>query len=158
MALTNKLVFQSVELYNTSDTLIGIIKGILPDSIQFSPERNEVVIEDGQTLVESYTVPIQFRTINTTYDSSSGTAASQNILGGAASLISAGQQSTKSYLKFKGLNPAGTDGDSHDIVTGDAYLSGHIDVSNGRREVVITGNIEVIAASAGVTSATVAAN
>jgi len=158
MALTNKLVFQSVELYNTSDTLIGVIKGILPDSIQFSPERNDVVIEDGQTITESYTVPIEFRTKNTTYETGSGTAAGNAILDGANSLITAGSQSTKSYLKFKGLNPTGTDGDSHDIVTGDAYLSGHIDVSNGRREVVITGNIEVITASAGVTSATVAAN
>ena len=158
MALTNKLVFQSVELYNTGDTLIGVIKGILPDSIQFSPERNDVVIEDGQTITESYTVPIEFRTKNTTYETGSGTAAGNAILDGANSLITAGSQSTKSYLKFKGLNPTGTDGDSHDIVTGDAYLSGHIDVSNGRREVVITGNIEVITASAGVTSATVAAN
>jgi len=158
MALTNKLVFQSVELYNTSDTLIGVIKGILPDSIQFSPERNDVVIEDGQTITESYTVPIEFRTKNTTYEAGSGTAAGNAILDGTNSLITAGSQSTKSYLKFKGLNPTGTDGDSHDIVTGDAYLSGHIDVSNGRREVVITGNIEVITASAGVTSATVAAN
>lgn len=158
MALTNKLVFQSVELYNTSDTLIGVIKGILPDSIQFSPERNDVVIEDGQTITESYTVPIEFRTKNTTYETGSGSAAGNAILDGTNSLITAGSQSTKSYLKFKGLNPTGTDGDSHDIVTGDAYLSGHIDVSNGRREVVITGNIEVITASAGVTSATVAAN
>jgi hypothetical protein len=158
MALTNKLVFQSVELYNTSDTLIGVIKGILPDSIQFSPERNDVVIEDGQTITESYTVPIEFRTKNTTYETGSGDAAGFAILDGTNSLITAGSQSTKSYLKFKGLNPTGTDGDSHDIVTGDAYLSGHIDVSNGRREVVITGNIEVITASAGVTSATVAAN
>ena len=158
MALTNKLVFQSVELYNTSDTLIGVVKGILPDSIQFSPERNDVVIEDGQTITESYTVPIEFRTKNTTYEGGSGTAGGNAILDGANSLITAGSQSTKSYLKFKGLNPTGTDGDSHDIVTGDAYLSGHIDVSNGRREVVITGNIEVITASAGVTSATVAAN
>jgi len=158
MALTNKLVFQSVELYNTSDTLIGVIKGILPDSIQFSPERNDVVIEDGQTITESYTVPIEFRTKNTTYEAGSGTAAGNPILDGTNSLITAGSQSTKSYLKFKGLNPTGTDGDSHDIVTGDAYLSGHIDVSNGRREVVITGNIEVITASAGVTSATVAVN
>jgi len=158
MALTNKLVFQSVELYNTGDTLIGVIKGILPDSIQFSPERNDVVIEDGQTITESYTVPIEFRTKNTTYETGSGDAAGNAILDGTNSLITAGSQSTKSYLKFKGLNPTGTDGDSHDIVTGDAYLSGHIDVSNGRREVVITGNIEVITASAGVTSATVAAN
>lgn len=158
MALTNKLVFQSVELYNTSDTLIGVIKGILPDSIQFSPERNDVVIEDGQTITESYTVPIEFRTKNATYETGSGSAAGNAILDGTNSLITAGSQSTKSYLKFKGLNPTGTDGDSHDIVTGDAYLSGHIDVSNGRREVVITGNIEVITASAGVTSATVAAN
>ena len=158
MALTNKLVFQSVELYNTSDTLIGVVKGILPDSIQFSPERNDVVIEDGQTITESYTVPIEFRTKKTTYEAGSGTAGGNAILDGENSLITAGSQSTKSYLKFKGLNPTGTDGDSHDIVTGDAYLSGHIDVSNGRREVVITGNIEVITASAGVTSATVAAN
>ena len=152
MALTNKLVFQSVELYNTGDTLIGVIKGILPDSIQFSPERNDVVIEDGQTITESYTVPIEFRTKNTTYETGSGDAAGYAILDGTNSLITAGSQSTKSYLKFKGLNPTGTDGDSHDIVTGDAYLSGHIDVSNGRREVVITGNLEVITASAGVTS------
>ena len=158
MALTNKLVFQSVEWYNTSDTLIGVVKGILPDSIQFSPERNDVVIEDGQTITESYTVPIEFRTKKTTYEAGSGTAGGNAILDGENSLITAGSQSTKSYLKFKGLNPTGTDGDSHDIVTGDAYLSGHIDVSNGRREVVITGNIEVITASAGVTSATVAAN
>ena len=116
------------------------------------------VIEDGQTITESYTVPIEFRTKNTTYETGSGDAAGNAILDGTNSLITAGSQSTKSHLKFKGLNPTGTDGDSHDIVTGDAYLSGHIDVSNGRREVVITGNIEVITASAGVTSATVAAN
>jgi hypothetical protein len=162
MALTNKLVFQSVEVYDSTPSLVGVIKGILPDSIQFSPERNDVIIEDGQTITESYTVPIEFRTKNTTYESGSGSAASDSIIDdGTAdngSTISPSQPTAKSSLKFKGLNPTGTDGDSHDIVTGDAYLSGHIDVSNGRREVVITGNIEVITASAGVTSATVAAN
>ena len=156
MALTNKLVFQSVEVYNTSNVLVGVIKGILPDSIQFSPERNDVVIEDGQTITESYTVPIEFRTKNTTYEAGSGNAAGDSIIDDGAvdngTTISPSQPTVKSYLKFKGLNPSGTDGDSHNITTGHAYLSGHIDVSNGRREVVITGNIEVITASAGVTS------
>ena len=140
MALENKLVFQSVESYNTGNTLIGIIKGIVADSVELSIEKNDVVIEDGQSLTESYNGSFTFRTINTTYEAGSGTAATNNILDGGNSLITAGQQSTKSYLVFKGLG-------STDITTGDAYLSGHIDVSNGRQEVVITGNIEVITAS-----------
>jgi hypothetical protein len=140
MALENKLVFQSVELYNTSNTKVGVIKGIVADSIEMSIDKNDVVIEDGQSLTESYNGSFTFRTINTAYESGSEPAEGQDILGGAASLISAGQQTTKSYLKFKGLGPT-------DITTGHAYLSGHIDVSNGRQEVVITGNIEVITAS-----------
>ena len=145
MALENKLVFQSVELYNTSNTKVGVIKGIVADSIEMSIDKNDVVIEDGQSLTESYNASITFRTINTAYESGSEPAEGQDILGGADSLISAGQQSTKSYLKFKGL-------DSTDITSGHAYLSGHIDVSNGRQEVVITGNIEVITASNGLGS------
>ena len=109
-----------------------------------SIDKNDVVIEDGQSLTESYNASITFRTINTAYESGSEPAQAQDILG-AASLVSAGQQSTKSYVKFKGL-------DSTDITSGHAYLSGHIDVSNGRREVVITGNIEVITASDGLGS------
>ena len=140
MALENKLVFQSVESYNTGNTLIGIIKGIVADSVELSIEKNDVVIEDGQSLTESYNGSFTFRTINTTYEAGSGTAATNNILDGANSLITAGQQTTKSYLKFKGLG-------STDITTGHAYLSGHIDVSNGRQEVVITGNIEDVQAS-----------
>ena len=140
MALENKLVFQSVESYDTNDVLRGVIKGIVSDSVELSIEKNDVVIEDGQSLTESYNGSFTFRTINTTYEAGSGTAATNNILDGGNSLITAGQQSTKSYLVFKGLG-------STDITTGDAYLSGHIDVSNGRQEVVITGNIEVITAS-----------
>ena len=140
MALEKKLVFQSVESYDTSNTLNGVIKGIVSDSVELSIDKNDVVIEDGQSLTESYNGSFTFRTINTTYEAGSEPAQGQAILGGAASLISAGQQTTKSYLKFKGLG-------STDITTGHAYLSGHIDVSNGRQEVVITGNIEVITAS-----------
>ena len=131
---------------------IGTISNVIVESLESSITPNTVVIDNGQTINESYTTSITFRTRNTTYDATSkGTAGSgaadgQNILGGAASpVITDGVlPSAKSYIRVKG----GT----FNMDSGAVYINGYEDFSNGRREIVISATIESTAASTGLSS------
>jgi hypothetical protein len=53
---------------------------------------------------------------------------------------------TKSYVRFVGAS------NSFNISTGAIYLNGYEDYSNGRIETVLTGTLEVISATDGLTS------
>ena len=144
----SKIIIQKINVYTGSvgGTLIGAIHDVIVDSSQFSPTPNVVNVEDNQAINESYTIPFEFRTRATTF--TGGSANTQNILGGANSTVSVdGTLPTKSYLEFVGAS------NSIDIESGAIYLNGYQDFSNGRRETMISGQLEVITASDGVTSA-----
>lgn len=162
----SKLIISQIDVFTgafgttSPSSYIGSIKDFTVDGLQYFPEPNQVTVEDGQTINESYNVPIEIRTRKLTYesgtlvqDSSGGSPATgasngESILTHASSPImvdDASDSKTECFLRFvtqgTGVN---------DLKTGGVVLNGYQDFSNGRREVVLQGNIEVITASDGV--------
>ena len=122
-----RLIFESAEILDTSDSSQGVISGITVEGVEITKEPTTVDVENGRTINESFTGGITIRSINTTFD------------GGGAVLSSAyvstdGSLPTEGKLKLNGV--AG----SHDIVTGPVYIMGHEDFSNGRLEIVLSAN------------------
>ena len=122
-----RLIFESAEIFDTSDNSQGVISGITVEGVEITKEPTTVDVENGRTINESFTGGITIRSINTAFD------------GGGAVLSSAyvstdGSLPTEGKLKLNGV--AG----SHDIVTGPVYIMGHEDFSNGRLEIVLSAN------------------
>lgn len=144
-----KIIIQKVNVYTGSvgGTLIGAINDVVVDSREINVEPNQVEVEDGQNINESYTVSMTMRTRTSTFDG--GSADGQAILGGTNSTVSVdGTLPTKSYVEFVGAS------NSIDIESGAVYLNGYEAFDNGRNEIVLTGQLEVITASDGMTSNT----
>lgn len=144
-----KIIIQKVNVYTGSigGTLIGAINDVVVDSRELSVEPNQVTVDDGRNINESYTTNVTFRTRSTTFDG--GSADTQSILGGTNSTVSIdGTLPTESYLEFVGAP------NSVDIETGAMYINGHEAFDNGRTEIVLSGSLEVITASDGLTSNT----
>lgn len=144
----SKIIIQKMELYsdNTLSTLVGTFDELITDSLTFFPEKNDVVIEDGQTITESYNVPFEMRMRKREYADNGGT--DRDIFTYASSPISTdGDPDTKYYIKLVGV----TNG-YHIELKGGMYVNGYLDFSNGRLETVLQGNIEVESAATGVTS------
>lgn len=160
----SKLIISQIDVFTgafgdaVGSSYIGSIKDFTVDGLQYFPEPNQVTVEDGQTINESYNVPIEIRTRKLTYESGTqvedadgtavGAANGENILTHASSPVmvdDASDSKTECFLRFvtqgTGVN---------DLKTGGVVLNGYQDFSNGRREVVLQGNIEVITASDGV--------
>lgn len=160
----SKLIISQIDVFTgafgdaVGSSYIGSIKDFTVDGLQYFPEPNQVTVEDGQTINESYNVPIEIRTRKLTFedgtqvedsvDTSNGAANNENLLTGSNSpfmVDDASDSKTECFLRFvtqgTGVN---------DLKTGGVVLNGYQDFSNGRREVVLQGNIEVITASDGV--------
>jgi hypothetical protein len=160
----SKLIISQIDVFTgafgttSPSSYIGSIKDFTVDGLQYFPEPNQVTVEDGQTINESYNVPIEIRTRKLAFENgtqvadSSGTttgaANNENLLTGYNSpfmVDDASDSKTECFLRFV------TQGASvSDLKTGGVVLNGYQDFSNGRREVVLQGNIEVITASDGV--------
>jgi hypothetical protein len=160
----SKLIISQIDVFTgafgttSPSSYIGSIKDFTVDGLQYFPEPNQVTVEDGQTINESYNVPIEIRTRKLAFENgtqvadSSGTttgaANNENLLTGSNSpfmVDDASDSKTECFLRFV------TQGASvSDLKTGGVVLNGYQDFSNGRREVVLQGNIEVITASDGV--------
>lgn len=147
-----KIIIQKVNVYTGSvgGTLIGSISDVVVDSRELSVEPNQVTIDNNQMINESYTVNPTFRTRSSNFDDDvSASADGQAILGGTNSTVSVdGTLPTKSYLEFVGAS------NSIDIETGAMYINGYEAFDNGRSEIVLMGQMEVITASDGLTSNT----
>ena len=160
----SKLIISQIDVFtgafgtDSPSSYIGSIKDFTVDGLQYFPEPNQVTVEDGQTINESYNVPIEIRTRKVTFESGTqvedssgvavGAANNENLLTGTNSpfmVDDASDSKTECFLRFvtqgTGVN---------DLKTGGVVLNGYQDFSNGRREVVLQGNIEVITASDGV--------
>jgi len=120
----------------------GDITNVVVEASLPTIEPNQVTIENGQLVNESYTVNIEMRTKSTNF---SGTAQTGAILS-SAHVSTDGTLPTKSYVQFVGAS------NSFNISTGAIYLNGYEDYSNGRVETVLTGTLEVISATDGLTS------
>jgi hypothetical protein len=119
----------------------GDITNVVVEASLPTIEPNQVTIENGQLVNESYTVNIEMRTKSTNLSGSQSGA----IL--SSSYVSTdGTLPPKSYVRFVGAS------NSFNISTGAIYLNGYEDYSNGRIETVLTGTLEVISATDGLTS------
>lgn len=119
----------------------GDITNVIVEASLPTIEPNQVTIENGQVVNESYTVNIEMRTKSTSLSGSQSGA----ILS-SAHVSTDGTLPTKSYIRFVGAS------NSFNISTGAIYLNGYEDYSNGRIETVLTGTLEVISATDGLTS------
>ena len=119
----------------------GDITNVIVEASLPTIEPNQVTIENGQLVNESYTVNIEMRTKSTNLSGSQSGA----ILS-STHVSTDGTLPTKSYVRFVGAS------NSFNISTGAIYLNGYEDYSNGRIETVLTGTLEVISATDGLTS------
>jgi hypothetical protein len=126
---------------NNYDADQGDITNVVVEASLPTIEPNQVTIENGQLVNESYTVNIEMRTKSTNLSGSQSGA----ILS-SAHVSTDGTLPTKSYVRFVGAS------NSFNISTGAIYLNGYEDYSNGRIETVLTGTLEVISATDGLTS------
>jgi len=126
---------------NNYDADKGDITNVIVEASLPTIEPNQVTIENGQLVNESYTVNIEMRTKSTNLSGSQSGA----ILS-STHVSTDGTLPTKSYVRFVGAS------NSFNISTGAIYLNGYEDYSNGRIETVLTGTLEVISATDGLTS------
>ena len=120
----------------------GEIHNVVVEASLPTIEPNTVVVDDGQTINESYTVSMEMRTKHTGIGADgTGTA----ILA-LATVSNDGTLHDKAYVRFDGAS------NSFNIDSGKMYINGYEDYSNGRRETVLTGTLEVISAASGLTS------
>jgi hypothetical protein len=140
-----KFILDKVTIGSTSNfdgTGGGDIHAVIVEASLPTIEPNTVVVDDGQTINESYTVNIEMRTKHTRFDATDN----GGVILTSAVVSNDGTLHTKAYIKFHGATS------SFNIETGQIYLNGYEDFSNGRRETVLTGTLEVISAASGLTS------
>jgi hypothetical protein len=147
------LDYVSVSNGDNLDGDIGTISNVIVETSLPTIEPNQVTVDDGQVINESYTVNVEMRTKETAFDSSnqtggSGAADGNAILGGTGSTVSVdGSIPSKSYIKMVGKT------NSFNVeLKGGIYLNGYEDYSNGRIETVLFGTLEVISATDGLTT------
>ena len=161
----SKLIISQIDVFTgafgtaSGSSYVGSIKNLVIDGLQYYPEPNQtVIVEDGQTINESYNVPIEIRTRNLSFETgtqvadssgtTTGSADGENMLTGSNSpfmIEDSTDSKTECFLRFV------TEGSGvSDIKTGGVVLNAFLDFSNSRRETVLQGNIEVVAASTGV--------
>jgi len=126
---------------NNYDADQGDITNVIVEASLPTIEPNQVTIENGQLVNESYTVNIEMRTKSTNLSGSQSGA----ILS-SSHVSTNGTLPSKTYVRFVGAS------NSFNISTGAIYLNGYEDYSNGRVETVLTGTLEVISATDGLTS------
>jgi hypothetical protein len=126
---------------NNYDADEGDITNVIVEASLPTIEPNQVTIENGQLVNESYTVNIEMRTKSTNLSGSK-----TNAILASGHVSTDGTLPIKSYIRFVGAS------NSFNISTGAIYLNGYEDYSNGRIETVLTGTLEVISATDGLTS------
>ena len=138
-----KFILEKVTLSdgNKYDSYQFYIKNVIIEVSILTIKHNTLVVDDGQTINESYNVSIEMRTKSTNLSGSQTGA----ILS-SAHVSTDGTLPTKTFVEFVGAS------NSFDIRSGSIYLNGYEDFSNGRRETVLTGTLEVISAASGLTS------
>ena len=161
----SKLIISQIDIFTgafgtaSGSSYVGSIKNLVVDGLQYFPEPNQTaVVEDGQTINESYNVPIEIRTRNLTFETgtqvadnggtTTGSADGENMLTGSNSpfmIEDSTDSKTECFLRFV------TEGSGvSDLKTGGVVLNAFLDFSNSRRETVLQGNIEVVTASTGI--------
>lgn len=145
--------YLSISNGDNLDGDIGTISNVLVEASLPTIEPNQVTVDDGQVINESYTVNVEMRTKESNFDTTnqagaSGAADGAAILGGTGSTVSInGAIPIKSYIKMVGKT------NSFNIeLKGGMYINGYEDYSNGRIETVLFGTLEVLSATDGLTT------
>jgi hypothetical protein len=151
-----KFVLDYLSISNGADLNgdVGTISNVIVETSLPTIEPNQVTVDDGQVINESYTINVEMRTKESNFDANpnqagqNGTANGTAILGGVGSPVSVnGSIPAKSYIKMVGKT------NSFNIdLAGGIYLNGYEDYSNGRIETVLFGTLEVISATDGLTT------
>ena len=145
--------YLSISNGDNLDGDIGTISNVLVEASLPTIEPNQVTVDNGQVINESYTVTVEMRTKESNFDSTNqaganGAADGNAILGGTGSTVSInGAIPAKSYIKMEGkINSFNVE------LKGGIYLNGYEDYSNGRIETVLFGTLEVLSATNGLTT------
>lgn len=147
--------YLSISNGDNLDGDIGTISNVLVEASLPTIEPNQVTVDNGQVINESYTVNVEMRTKESNFDTTNqtgigggGAADGAAILGGTGSTVSIdGSIPTKSYIKMVGKT------NSFNIeLKGGMYINGYEDYSNGRIETVLFGTLEVLSATDGLTT------
>lgn len=136
--ILDKVTLSNGNNYNADE---GDIANVVVEASLPTIEPNQVTIENGQLVNESYTVNIEMRSKSTSLTGSQSSA----ILS-SPHVSTDGTLPPKTFVRFVGAS------NSFNISTGAIYLNGYEDYSNGRIETVLTGTLEVISATDGLTS------
>jgi hypothetical protein len=128
-----RLIFESAEILDASDTSQAVIKGITVEGLEQTLTPDIVTVEDNREVYESFTGKIVVRTINTTTENDGKPLANVDILGASMTYVS-----TDGTLPLEGKLRLNGKSGSHDIKTAATYIMGHNDFSNGRLEIVLT--------------------
>ena len=151
-----KFILDYLSISNGADLNgdVGTISNVIVEASLPTIEPNQVTVDDGQVINESYTINVEMRTKESNFDANpnqagqTGAANGTAILGGTGSPVSVnGSIPAKSYIKMVGKT------NSFNInLAGGIYLNGYEDYSNGRIETVLFGTLEVISATDGLTT------
>ena len=124
-----RLIFESAEILSSADVSQGVISGITVEGLEQTLTPDIVTVEDNREVYESFTGKIVVRTINTNFGADNG----------GASILASDYVSTDGTLPdVARIRLHGKTG-SHDITTAPTYIMAHNDFSNGRLEIVISG-------------------
>ena len=87
----SKLIISQIDVFTgafgtaSGSSYVGSIKNLVIDGLQYYPEPNQtVIVEDGQTINESYNVPIEIRTRNLSFETGTQVADSSGTTTGSA--------------------------------------------------------------------------
>jgi len=136
--ILDKVTLSNANNYNADE---GDIANVVVEASLPTIEPNQVTIENGQLVNESYTVNIEMRSKSTNL-----TGSQSGAILSSAHVSTDGTLPPKTFVRFVGAS------NSFNISTGAIYLNGYEDYSNGRIETVLTGTLEVISATDGLTS------
>tara|TARA_R100000654_G_scaffold72133_1_gene103717 strand:- start:254 stop:685 length:432 start_codon:yes stop_codon:yes gene_type:complete len=120
----------------------GDIHNVVVEASLPTIEPNQVTVDNGQVINESYTVNLEMRTKNT----KTGAANDGTAILSLATVSNDGTLHDKAFVRFDGTS------NSFNIDSGKMFINGYEDYSNGRIETVLTGTLEVIKATDGLTS------
>lgn len=136
--ILDKVTLSNANNYNADE---GDIENVVVEASLPTIEPNQVTVDDGQVINESYTLNIEMRSKSTSL-----TGSKTDAILSSAHVSTNGTLPPKTFVRFVGAT------NSFNIQTGAIYLNGYQDYSNGRVETVLTGTLEVIKATDGLTS------
>lgn len=142
-----RIIIQKLDLYSDSSysTLVGGIENVVVETREISVEENDVEVDDGQNSTESYVVGMTIRSRNDTF---TGGSEDGNSILGYTDIATQGEKVNKLYPKMVGAP------NSVDLDMGGMEITGRKRFDNGRVELELSGQLEVIDLADGIDNVT----